>query len=230
MEGRGEKATMVDHINMCSGVEAMDVDGGVGAQPQAPKDEMEAVLETLLRNATEEFGFAPRDVYNGVFDLPGMKDQHTAAVKSLDYSKLMTLSKTFSNNCELDHFSHHVVAVHVRNVPVPLTYSSAPAGLELATVKPVAGYLGVYGVFGVHGVHGVHGELTRPPFVAHPSTQDIKTTRGLRHGTKHRRLCAQTMIKGCLVGFLGDSHRDVTGLGYYISCCSNALYSLDLIS
>jgi len=80
--------------------------------------------------------------------------------------------------------------------PIPLTYSSAPAGLELVTVKPVAGYLGIYGVF------GVHGELTRPPFVAHPSTQDIKTTRGLWHGTKHRRLRAQTMIKGCLVGIL----------------------------
>jgi len=105
--------------------------------------------------------------------------------------------------------------------PILLTYSSAPAELELATVKPVTGYLGIYGVF---GVHGVHGELTRPPFVAHPSTQDIKTARGLRHGTKHHRPCAQTMIKGCLVGFLGDSHRDVTGLGYYISCCSNALY------
>ena len=121
----------------------------------------------------------------------------------------------------------YMILQSVRNVPVPPTYSSAPAGLELATVKPVAGYPGVFGVF---GVHGVHGELTRPPFVAHPSTQDITATRGLRHGTKHRRHCAQTMINGCLVGFLGDSHRDVTALGYYISCCSNALYSLDLIS
>ena len=94
--------------------------------------------------------------------------------------------------------------------PILLTYSSAPAELELTTVKPVASYLGIYGVF---GVHRVHGELTRPPFVAHPSTQNIKTTRGLRHGTKHRRLRARTMIKGCLVEFLGDSHRDVTGLG-----------------
>jgi len=109
----------------------------------------------------------------------------------------------------------------VRNVPVPPTYSSAPAGLELATVKPVAGYPGVFGVF---GVHGVHGELTRPPFVAHPSTQDITATRGLRHGTKHRRHCAQTMINGCLVGFLGDSHRDVTALGYYISLLLERLY------
>ena len=62
----------MDHVNVSGDIGAMDVNRGVGVQPQAHVD-TDIVLETLLRNATEEFGFAPRDVYNGVFDLPWMK-------------------------------------------------------------------------------------------------------------------------------------------------------------
>jgi len=36
--------------------------------------------------------------------------QHAAAVKNPDYSKLMTVPKVFPD-CELGHFSHHVVTV-----------------------------------------------------------------------------------------------------------------------
>ena len=74
----------VDYINMGGRNEVMDVDGGVKVQPQARVDTVEDILETLLRNATDEFDFAPRDVFKGVFDLPGTKDRHATAMKNLE--------------------------------------------------------------------------------------------------------------------------------------------------
>ena len=40
-------------------------------QPQALMVNVDDALKILVHNATEEFGFAPRDVYDGVFNLPG---------------------------------------------------------------------------------------------------------------------------------------------------------------
>ena len=104
-----EKAMAVDHINMGGGIGAMDADG-VGVQPPAQVD-VGAVLEALLHNTTKEFGFAPCDVYDGVFNLPGTKGWHVAAMETLEYSKPKTLSNTFSDHCELNNLSHHVVTV-----------------------------------------------------------------------------------------------------------------------
>ena len=64
-----------------------------------------------MNNATEEFGFAPRDVYDGAFDLLRMKRRHAAKMKNLKYSDLTNISETFSRDCLLDESSHHVVAV-----------------------------------------------------------------------------------------------------------------------
>ena len=66
-----------------------------------------------VRNATEEFGFTPRDVFDGVFNLPITTHQH-ATVKRLTHSKLKTLSKALSCDCELDGFSDRVVGVQPR--------------------------------------------------------------------------------------------------------------------
>jgi len=71
-------------------------------------------LGILVRNATEEFGFAPREVFNGVFGLPITIHGRATAVKRLTYSKLMALSKAFSCDYELDGFSDRVVAVQPR--------------------------------------------------------------------------------------------------------------------
>ena len=68
-------------------------------------------LKILVQNATEEFGFAPRDVYDGVFDLPETMKKHAIAVKLFDYSKLTTLTGMFAIRYDLDAFSHRVVVV-----------------------------------------------------------------------------------------------------------------------
>ena len=76
--------------------------------------EIDKALEILVRNATEEFGFAPRDVYNGVLDLPATMAEHLSARKGLDYSKLKIYAQTFSETLGLDELSHRVVAVYPR--------------------------------------------------------------------------------------------------------------------
>jgi hypothetical protein len=69
-------------------------------------------LKILIRNATEEFGFVPCDVYNGVVNPSDTKEEHTNAREGLDWSRLQTLVQTFSRICELGGLSHQVVAVH----------------------------------------------------------------------------------------------------------------------
>ena len=63
-------------------------------------------------NAIHEFGLAPRDVYNGIFNLPGTREEHANAMAQLSYLKLTTLVEAFSRNRKLDNFSHRIVAVH----------------------------------------------------------------------------------------------------------------------
>jgi len=94
------------------GIAPMTVDGE--AQPLPQPGTVDLVFALLMRNATEEFGFAPRDVYGGVFDFPEVKGRHVNKLKTLDYNKLMSLSETFSQDCVLDDLSHHVVAVNPR--------------------------------------------------------------------------------------------------------------------
>jgi hypothetical protein len=69
-------------------------------------------LDILLRNATEEFGFAPRDVYSGVFDLPRTTEEHTIAVEQLERSDLLAIVQTFFMTYRLDTLSCNVVAVY----------------------------------------------------------------------------------------------------------------------
>ena len=64
-------------------------------QPQAANkadNALEALVdiafEILVENATEEVGFAPREVYEAVFKLAAMKADHALAVEGLDYSQL----------------------------------------------------------------------------------------------------------------------------------------------
>ena len=79
--------------------------------PQAPVNN---ALEILVRNATEEFGFAPRDVYDGVFNLPATKEEQAAVVGRFDYSKLPAIVGDFSACRALYDLSHRVVAVWPR--------------------------------------------------------------------------------------------------------------------
>jgi len=84
-------------------------------QPQAPVTQVDDAFEVLVRNATEEFGFIPRDVYRGVFLLSRTRKEHAAAVRRLDCSELINLTKDFSGSCKLEGFSEKMVVVY----PVP---------------------------------------------------------------------------------------------------------------
>jgi len=83
------------------------------APPQrpVPKEKMDHALEILVRTATEEFCFIPRDVYRGILDLPEARGINAGALNVLDYSKLQTLIKAFTSDKELDLVSHRLVVV-----------------------------------------------------------------------------------------------------------------------
>jgi hypothetical protein len=86
-------------------------------QPQAPVGDgkidkaLYDALKTLVYNATQEFGFIPRNVYSGVFDLPETTAQHDEGVKRLRYPELVSLVTAFSKTRDLHEFSHLVVVV-----------------------------------------------------------------------------------------------------------------------
>ena len=109
-------------------------------QPHAPVDEVDNALEIsvdnalgiLVHNATEEFGFAPRDVYNGVLDLPTMRLQHTALARNFSYSKLKSTVEMFSMEHELDDSSSHVVVVY----PLPCTMMNLDEwGMDFKSIR-----------------------------------------------------------------------------------------------
>jgi len=72
------------------------------APPPVPKVKMDRVLEILVRTATEEFGFIPRDVYRGILDLPEMRRRHAGAVDELNCSDLRKLVRMFTSEKECD--------------------------------------------------------------------------------------------------------------------------------
>lgn len=51
-------------------------------QPPALVRTVDNALKILVHNATEEFGFAPRDVYDGVFQLYETRDKHSLRWRS----------------------------------------------------------------------------------------------------------------------------------------------------
>jgi len=55
----------------CDQGDSMEIDGETQSLPLAHS--VDTTLVALVRNAVEEFGFAPRDVYGSVFNLPQMK-------------------------------------------------------------------------------------------------------------------------------------------------------------
>jgi len=98
------------------GIEPMKVDGE--ARPPPALGTMDLVFLLLLRNATEEFGLTPRDVYDGIFNILEVKERHATKLNALTYDKLMTLPAKFTAEYLLDDFSHHVVAVNpVKFIP-----------------------------------------------------------------------------------------------------------------
>jgi len=99
------------------GQDRMDVDDSTRAneadQPRAPVDN---AIDILVRDTTEKVGFAPDDVYNGIFEPIATMTVHDAAVRVLTYSKLTDIVEMFSKDQHFDGQSHRVVAVHPRKV------------------------------------------------------------------------------------------------------------------
>ena len=85
---------------------------GDGSRTLAPMDDMENALKILVCNAVEEFGFIPRDVYNGILGVDNLKRQHSNVVNSLDYDQLKHIVTSFSTEGGLGYqYSHRVVVV-----------------------------------------------------------------------------------------------------------------------
>ena len=81
-------------------------------QPLAQVDKVDMALEVLMHNITEEFGFAPRDVYNSIFRLGCERRRHGNVLRFFKHSDLRALVDTFYWRCELDHVSERVVVVY----------------------------------------------------------------------------------------------------------------------
>jgi len=55
---------------------------------------------------------SPRDVYDGIFNLPQTKEDHAIVVKGFNYAELQNLVRTFSMSHGLvSDFLHQVIAV-----------------------------------------------------------------------------------------------------------------------
>ncbi len=112
MKREQEKAETEDH-NMDTRASAINQDGNMADKVgQAPVGNVDNVLKVLVHNATEEFGFAPHDVYNRVLYLPQTREKHATGIGSLNYDELKSLIQSFVKNCELSDHSHHVVTMH----------------------------------------------------------------------------------------------------------------------
>jgi len=100
---------------MSDGFRASTTDRDEAGQPLAPVDKVRHAVKFLVHNATEEFGFVPRDVYDGVLELHPTRDRRAAATRKLDYPELQ-LSTT---HALVSEFSRRVFVVF----PCPSTSS-----------------------------------------------------------------------------------------------------------
>ena len=110
----GEKEDC-DEMGDCARASAADQDENMideAGRPLALVGKVDDALKILVHNATEVFGFAPRDVYNGIIDLPETRARHR---KRFDCSTLQAIVEMFSYKYELSDFAEHVIVVY----PVP---------------------------------------------------------------------------------------------------------------
>ena len=115
-----EKMVAEEDCDKMDGVVALAPDQDenmVDETSQSQSPEVRNALKILVRNATEEFGFAPRDVYNGVFHLQETREDHHEGIAKLTYSDLVTYVESFSEDVRFDKFWHKVIAVHPRQGP-----------------------------------------------------------------------------------------------------------------
>ena len=98
---------------------AADQDENMVNDDEVQVPAVDTALMILLHNAIEEFGRAPRDVFDGVFRFDETKTRHARYVGRLDYSTLSTLVRAFSHLREPNEFFHHVLVMY----PEPIVKS-----------------------------------------------------------------------------------------------------------
>ena len=86
---------------------------GALGQPPTLEDEVKNALKSLVLNSTEEFGFAPRDVYEGIFSPIDIKNQHANAIWKISRpGNLVALVSEFSVDCSPSDIDSCVAAMH----------------------------------------------------------------------------------------------------------------------
>ena len=84
-------------------------------QPEDPVDE---AFKILVDYATWAFGFAPSDVYNGVFSRPMMVEKH-ASLKQFKALELVDIVRSFAKTNSLDSETLRTLCVY----PLPTPYA-----------------------------------------------------------------------------------------------------------
>ena len=95
------------HYERGDGPPATDQD----TETPVDRSNLDCAFKVLLENAIEEFGHAPRDVYNGVFYLPTSRRERDEAVYFANYSALASFASKFSRDRHLDSLSHKLIKV-----------------------------------------------------------------------------------------------------------------------
>ena len=114
----------------------MNIDEG-GDQNAA----LDRAIDILLENAIDEFGFAPRDVYSGIFKLMDRKLDHEKALETLDFLTLQNLVRGFIGKTALHGASNKVVAVYPKLKSPSLGRESWVIDLKSIRIREHAKYL-----------------------------------------------------------------------------------------
>ncbi|KAF9779871.1 hypothetical protein BJ322DRAFT_1086969 [Thelephora terrestris] len=116
-EERGEEEEEEDCGESSDGARSLATDQvvntvGETGQSGAAADQVDAAFEILVQNATGEFGFAPRDVYRGVFQLPATRMEHKAYVDDFTCEQYKRFIDGFSTDHPFYNLPPHVIEVY----------------------------------------------------------------------------------------------------------------------
>ena len=111
---RGEKKEeSCDEMGDGTSAPDTDQDVSMGGEPKREQTSVVAdPFKVLLRNATEEFGFASRDVYDAIINPRSAQDRHDGAVVGIDCSGLRKIVGEFTKDKSLPNSLSHLVVVY----------------------------------------------------------------------------------------------------------------------
>jgi hypothetical protein len=125
MDDRGGDTVNGDGYTVCmdredhhNNIRAPDLDQ-FGIMADNEDQDFEDALRVLVRQSIEQFGYAPRDVHNGVFIPLEWTCKHLSAVEDLNYTELRRLTRLADKQFTFEGFSHRVIVVD----PIPFTNS-----------------------------------------------------------------------------------------------------------